>query len=61
MCPSKTSIVVGVTIVYTFCFGSVTLARTIKDEIEEKRIKKAKKKGTFEKRVYLEKVIENGD
>ena len=34
---------------------------TTYEEIEEKRIKKAKKKGTFEKRVYLEKVIENGD
>lgn len=34
---------------------------TTYEEIEDKRIKKAKKKGTFEKRVYLEKVIENGD
>ncbi len=31
------------------------------DEIEEKRIKKAKKKGTFRDKVFLEKVTEPGD
>ena len=31
------------------------------EEIEEKRIKKAKKKGTFKDRVFLEKVTEPGD
>lgn len=31
------------------------------EEIEAKRIKKAEKKGTFEDRVYLERVMENGD
>ena len=31
------------------------------DEIEEKRIKKAKKRGAFKERVYLEKVAEPGD
>ena len=31
------------------------------DEIEEKRVKKAKKRGAFKEKVFLEKVIENGD
>ena len=31
------------------------------DEIEEKRIKKAKKRGAFKEKVFLEKVMENGD
>ena len=31
------------------------------EEIEEKRIKKANKRGTFKDKVYLEKVMENGD
>ena len=31
------------------------------DEIEEKRLKKLKKKGAFKDKVYLEKVIESGD
>lgn len=31
------------------------------EEIETKRIKKAEKKGTFKDRVYLERVMENGD
>lgn len=31
------------------------------DEIEEKRIKKVNKKGTFKDKVYLERVMENGD
>ena len=31
------------------------------EDIEEKRIKKAKKRGSFNKKVYLEKVIQNGD
>ena len=31
------------------------------DEIEEKRIKKAKKRGAFKERIFLEKVIQNGD
>ena len=31
------------------------------DEIEEKRIKKAKKRGAFKEKIFLEKVMENGD
>lgn len=31
------------------------------EEIEEKRKKKAQKKGTFKDRIYLEKVVQNGD
>ncbi len=31
------------------------------EELEEKRKKKAEKRGTFKERVYLEKVIESGD
>lgn len=31
------------------------------EELEEKRRKKAEKRGTFKERVYLEKVIESGD
>jgi predicted house-cleaning noncanonical NTP pyrophosphatase (MazG superfamily) len=31
------------------------------DEIEEKRIKKLKKRGGFKDKVYLEKVMESGD
>lgn len=31
------------------------------EEIEEKRKKKAQKKGTFKDKVYLEKVVQNGD
>lgn len=31
------------------------------EELEEKRIKKANKKGTFKEKVYLEKVMQNGD
>ncbi len=31
------------------------------EEIEEKRIKKAKKRGAFKERVFLEKVTEPGD
>jgi predicted house-cleaning noncanonical NTP pyrophosphatase (MazG superfamily) len=31
------------------------------DEIEEKRLKKLKKKGAFKDKVYLEKVVEPGD
>ena len=31
------------------------------EDIEEKRIKKAKKRGAFKERVYLEKVAEPGD
>jgi len=31
------------------------------EEIEEKRIKKAKKRGQFKDKVFLEKVVENGD
>ncbi len=31
------------------------------EKIEEKRIKKANKKGTFKERVYLEKVMQSGD
>ena len=31
------------------------------EEIEEKRIKKAKKRGAFKDKVFLEKVIQNGD
>ena len=31
------------------------------DEIEEKRIKKAKKRGAFKEKIFLEKVIQNGD
>lgn len=31
------------------------------EEVEEKRIKKAKKKGTFKEKIYLEKVMQNGD
>ena len=31
------------------------------EEIEEKRIKKAKKRGAFKDKVYLEKVMESGD
>lgn len=31
------------------------------DDIEEKRVKKAKKRGAFKERIFLEKVIQNGD
>lgn len=31
------------------------------EEIEEKRIKKVQKKGAFKNKVYLERVMENGD
>lgn len=31
------------------------------EELEEKRIKKANKKGAFKEKVYLEKVMQNGD
>lgn len=31
------------------------------EEIEEKRLKKLKKKGAFKDKVYLEKVLESGD
>ena len=31
------------------------------EEIEEKRIKKANKRGAFKEKIYLEKVLENGD
>ena len=31
------------------------------DEIEEKRIKKATKRGAFKEKIFLEKVLENGD
>lgn len=31
------------------------------DEIEEKRIKKASKRGAFKEKIYLEKVLQNGD
>ena len=31
------------------------------EDIEEKRIKKAKKRGAFKEKVFLEKVMENGD
>lgn len=31
------------------------------EEIEEKRVKKAKKRGAFKDKVFLEKVMENGD
>lgn len=31
------------------------------EDIEEKRIKKAQKRGAFKDKVYLEKVMENGD
>ncbi len=31
------------------------------EEIEDKRIKKAKKRGAFKDKVFLEKVMENGD
>lgn len=31
------------------------------EEIEDKRIKKAKKRGGFKDKVFLEKVMENGD
>lgn len=31
------------------------------EEIEEKRIKKREKRGAFKNKVYLEKVMENGD
>jgi predicted house-cleaning noncanonical NTP pyrophosphatase (MazG superfamily) len=31
------------------------------EEIEEKRIKKATKRGAFKEKVYLEKVLQNGD
>ena len=31
------------------------------DEIEEKRIKKATKRGGFKEKIYLEKVLQNGD
>ena len=31
------------------------------DEIEEKRIKKANKRGAFKEKIYLEKVLQNGD
>ncbi len=30
-------------------------------DLEDKRIKKAQKRGTFKNRIYLEKIIENGD
>ncbi len=31
------------------------------EDIEEKRKKKANKRGTFKEKIYLEKVIQNGD
>ena len=31
------------------------------EEIEEKRIKKANKRGAFKEKIYLEKVLQNGD
>ena len=31
------------------------------EEIEEKRVKKAKKRGAFKEKIFLEKVIQNGD
>jgi predicted house-cleaning noncanonical NTP pyrophosphatase (MazG superfamily) len=31
------------------------------EEIEEKRIKKATKRGAFKEKIYLEKVLQNGD
>lgn len=31
------------------------------DEIEEKRIKKANKRGSFKEKIFLEKVLQNGD
>ena len=31
------------------------------EDIEEKRIKKAKKRGAFKEKIFLEKVIQNGD
>ena len=31
------------------------------DEIEEKRIKKSKKRGGFKEKIFLEKVLQNGD
>jgi predicted house-cleaning noncanonical NTP pyrophosphatase (MazG superfamily) len=31
------------------------------DEIEEKRIKKANKRGAFKEKIFLEKVLQNGD
>ena len=31
------------------------------EEIEEKRIKKATKRGAFKEKIFLEKVIQNGD
>jgi predicted house-cleaning noncanonical NTP pyrophosphatase (MazG superfamily) len=31
------------------------------EDIEEKRIKKAKKRGAFKDKIFLEKVIQNGD
>ncbi len=31
------------------------------EEIEEKRVKKANKRGAFEDKIFLEKVIQNGD
>ncbi len=34
---------------------------TTYEEIEDKRSKKAQKKGTFKEKIYLEKVLENGD
>ncbi len=34
---------------------------TTYEEIEDKRVKKAQKKGTFKEKIYLEKVLENGD
>lgn len=34
---------------------------TTYEEIEDKRDKKAQKKGTFKEKIYLEKVLENGD
>lgn len=31
------------------------------EEVEEKRVKKANKKGAFKEKIYLEKVMQNGD
>lgn len=31
------------------------------EELEEKRKKKAERRGTFKEKIYLEKVLENGD
>lgn len=31
------------------------------EELEEKRVKKVQKRGAFKEKVYLEKVLENGD